>query len=80
MTLAADPHMELSAPAEAHARPLSGKAASTDNVVEMILWMVPVVLLGLVLAVKTWGMVALTMFALPLVPLMFFFYIAISWP
>jgi hypothetical protein len=78
MTLAADPTAPLHAPA-LHA-PLTGKHSSTDRMAEMILWLVPVLLLGLVLAVKTWGLVALTLAALPVVPLMFVFFVAISLP
>ncbi len=59
---------------------LTGKAAPTDRAAEMVLWLVPVLLLGLVLAIKTWGIFALTLAALPAVPLMFVFFIAISWP
>jgi hypothetical protein len=33
-----------------------------------------------VLAIKLWGLVALTLTALCLVPLMFLFFVAISWP
>jgi hypothetical protein len=33
-----------------------------------------------VIAVKLWGLVALTLTALCIVPLMFLFFVAISWP
>ncbi|WP_395542748.1 hypothetical protein [Neotabrizicola sp. sgz301269] len=80
MTLAADLPTSFAAPRNDHAAPLTGKAAPTDRAAEMILWLVPVLLLGLVLAIKTWGLFALTLAALPAVPLMFVFFIAISWP
>ncbi|MFE3837770.1 hypothetical protein [Pseudogemmobacter sonorensis] len=51
-------------------------AADVDN----FFWLLPVVVLGLVLAVMTWGLAALTIAALCLVPLMFVFFVAISWP
>lgn len=66
-------------PAQTHTRAPS-KAFETDAVSETLIWAAPIVLLGLVLSVQTWGLPALTIFALTLVPLMFSFFIYICWP
>lgn len=61
--------------------PLIGRIArEIDRDVNNFFWLLPVVILGLVIGVKLWGMVALTMLGLALVPVMFAFFIAISWP
>ena len=51
-----------------------------DRDLNNIFWLVPVIILALVLSFLTWGFVALTMAGLVMVPLMFAFFIAISWP
>lgn len=79
MTLAADPQTDLALAAPSAPHP-TGPQADTHRRAELILWLVPVLLLGLALAVKTWGLVALTLAALPLVPVMFVLFIAISLP
>jgi hypothetical protein len=81
MTLAADLPADLprALPADRLHSP-GGKASPTDSGAELVLWMVPTLLLALVLAVKTWGFVALTMAALPLVPVMFVIFIWITLP
>ncbi|PTE16014.1 hypothetical protein [Pseudogemmobacter blasticus] len=81
MTLAADldlPRAALSAPA----RPAHGasKHSETDAAAETVLWAVPIVLLALVLAVQTWGLVALTLTAVTLVPVIFVLLIWITLP
>lgn len=48
--------------------------------VNIVFYLLAVALTVLVLAVKTWGLVALTMAALPMVPVMFGFFIWISLP
>lgn len=48
--------------------------------VNIVFYMLAILLTVLVLAVKTWGMVALTMAALPMVPVMFAIFIWISLP
>lgn len=48
--------------------------------VSAVFYVLPVFLLGLVLAVQTWGLVALTLTALACVPLMFLFFLAVTWP
>ncbi|NPD16237.1 hypothetical protein HOY34_13630 [Xinfangfangia sp. D13-10-4-6] len=45
-----------------------------------IFWLIPVLVLGMVLAIQTWGLAALAMAALAMVPVMFAFFVAISWP
>ncbi|WP_283178208.1 hypothetical protein [Gemmobacter sp. 24YEA27] len=61
--------------------PLIGRIArEIDQDVNNFFWLLPVVILGLVLGIKFWGMAALTMLALVLVPVVFAFFIAISWP
>ena len=87
MTLAADldlPRAALSAPPRpaAPARPSHGasKYSETDAAAETVLWAVPIVLLALVLAVQTWGLVALTLTAVTLVPVIFVLLIWITVP
>lgn len=77
MTLAAD--LPVNLPAKRHPNP-GGKASPTDTGAELVLWLVPTLLLALVLAVKTWGFVALTLAALPLVPVMFVIFVWITLP
>ncbi len=77
MTLAADPGFAAAAAPRAHAR---SKRFETDAEAETVIWAAPAVVLALVLAVQTWGLAALTMFALCLVPLMFAFFVYICWP
>jgi len=48
--------------------------------VNLIFYILVILLTALVLAVKTWGLVALTMAALPMVPVMFAFFVYISLP
>lgn len=48
--------------------------------VNIVFYMLAIALTVLVLAVKTWGLVALTMAALPMVPVMFAIFIWISLP
>jgi hypothetical protein len=47
---------------------------------DLVFYLLVIALTALVLAVKTWGLVALTMTALALVPCMFAFFIAVTWP
>ena len=46
----------------------------------LIFYLMVIALTVLVLAVKVWGVVALTMAALAFVPCMFAFFIAVTWP
>lgn len=46
----------------------------------LIFYILTILLTVLVLAVKTWGLVALTLTALALVPVMFIFFVLITWP
>ena len=48
--------------------------------VNIVFYFLVIALTALVLAVKTWGLVALTMAALPLVPVMFAIFFWISLP
>ncbi|TXI00995.1 MAG: hypothetical protein E6Q73_07810 [Pseudorhodobacter sp.] len=48
--------------------------------VNIVFYLLTIAVTVLVLAVKTWGLVALTMAALPMVPVMFGFFIWISLP
>ena len=48
--------------------------------VNVIFFLLVIALTLLVLAVKTWGLVVLTMVALCMVPVMFALFIWISWP
>jgi hypothetical protein len=48
--------------------------------VNVIFYLLVIALTLLVLAVKTWGLVVLTMVALCMVPVMFALFIWISWP
>ena len=43
-------------------------------------YLLVILLTLLVLAVQTWGLVALTLTALAFVPVMFLFFVVISWP
>jgi hypothetical protein len=61
--------------------PLVGPIArAVDQDINLIFYLLVIALTLLVLAVKLWGLVALTMVALAAVPCMFAFFIAISWP
>ncbi|VDC33033.1 hypothetical protein [Pseudogemmobacter humi] len=61
--------------------PVLGRIArEIDEDTNTIFWLLPVVVLALVVAVQLWGWAALTMAALAMVPLVFAFFIAISWP
>lgn len=71
MTLAADISHSYAAPS---------KHSDTDSGAEQVLWLLPTVLLALALAVKTWGLVALTLTALPMVAVMFVLIIWITIP
>ncbi len=48
--------------------------------VNIVFYLLAIALTVLALAVKTWGLVALTMAALPMVPVMFGFFFWISLP
>lgn len=48
--------------------------------INVVFYLLVIALTALVLAVKTWGLVALTMAALPMVPVMFVLFIWISLP
>lgn len=48
--------------------------------INVVFYLLVIALTALVLAVKTWGLVALTMAALPMVPVMFGLFIWISLP
>lgn len=48
--------------------------------VNIVFYLLAIALTALALAVKTWGLVALTMAALPMVPVMFAIFIWISLP
>lgn len=48
--------------------------------INIVFYIIVIALTVLALAVKTWGMVALTMAALPMVPVMFAIFIWISLP
>lgn len=48
--------------------------------INVVFYLLTILLTGVVLAVKTWGLAALVMCALPVVPLMFAFFIYISLP
>lgn len=64
-----------------HALPLTAPAAEgTSRGVTMVFLALAIAVVALVVAVKIWGAVALTMAALPLVPLMFVLFIWISLP
>ncbi|GEM_PF-6218661 len=52
----------------------------TSKTATVILLVLVAAILGEVVAFMTWGPVALTMSALVLVPLMFIFFVSISWP
>ncbi|MCB6178701.1 hypothetical protein LHP98_11240 [Rhodobacter sp. Har01] len=71
MTLAADIDPPHAAPSH-HDTDTSGA--------EMVFWALPTVLLALVLGVKTWGLVALTLPALVMVAVMFVIIIWITLP
>jgi hypothetical protein len=66
------------------AHPLSPKVArrapSRLKGAILVFALLALIVLALALAVKTWGAVALTMAALPLVPVMFVIFIWISLP
>lgn len=57
---------------------LFARAIAQD--VTAFFYVLPVFLLGLVLAVQAWGLVALTLTALFFVPVMFLFFVAVTWP
>jgi Na+/alanine symporter len=59
---------------------LSSLADAIGRDINLIFYILVILLTLLVFAVKTWGLVALTMAALPMVPVMFAFYIYISLP
>lgn len=80
MTMIADPR-----PGRAerlfYAVPLLGWIArDISRGTENIYYALVIALTLLVLAVKTWGLVAITLTALALVPVMFAYLIAIAWP
>jgi ABC-type polysaccharide/polyol phosphate export permease len=55
-------------------------ARAVKRDVNLVFYIIVILLTALVLAVKTWGLVALTMAALPLVPVMFAIFVWISFP
>lgn len=59
---------------------LSSLARDIDRDINVIFYLLVIALTALVLAVKTWGLAALTLTALAAVPCMFAFFIYISWP
>jgi hypothetical protein len=59
---------------------LSGIARDVARDVNVIFYLMVMALTLLVLAVKTWGLVVLTIVALCMVPVMFALFIWISWP
>jgi hypothetical protein len=59
---------------------LSAIARDVARDVNVIFYLLVIALTLLVLAVKTWGLVVLTMVALCMVPLMFALFVWISWP
>ena len=59
---------------------LSAIARDVARDVNVIFYLLVIALTLLVLAVKTWGLVVLTMVALCMVPVMFALFIWISWP
>lgn len=64
-----------------HAIPVIGwvaKDAGRD--INMVFYALVIALTGLVLAVKTWGLVALTLTAVSLVPMIFALFIWMCWP
>jgi hypothetical protein len=66
-----------------NARPIplfSALARDIGRDVNIVFYLLVIALTLLVLAVKTWGLVALTMAALPMVPVMFAIFIWISLP
>lgn len=69
-----------------HARPrfqipiLSSIGRDIERDPNMILYLLLIAVTVLVLAVQTWGLVVLTLTALCIVPLMFIFFVAITWP
>jgi hypothetical protein len=58
----------------------SALARDIGRDVNIVFYLLVIALTLLVLAVKTWGVVALTMAALPMVPVMFALFIWISLP
>lgn len=58
----------------------SSLARDIGRDVNIVFYLLTIALTALVLAVKTWGIVALTMAALPMVPVMFALFIWISLP
>ena len=59
---------------------LSAIARDVARDVNVIFYLMVMALTLLVLAVKTWGLVVLTIVALCMVPMMFALFIWISWP
>jgi hypothetical protein len=59
---------------------LSAIARDVACDVNVIFYLLVIALTLLVLAIKTWGLVVLTMVALCMVPLMFALFVWISWP
>ncbi len=59
---------------------LSAIARDVARDVNVIFYLLVIALTLLALTVKTWGLVALTMVALCMVPVMFALFIWISWP
>jgi len=55
-------------------------AQDIDRDINVVFYLLAILLTGVVLAVKTWGLAALVICALPVVPLMFAFFIFISLP
>lgn len=57
--------------------PLS-RAIAKDN--DLIFYVLVILVTAMVLAIKTFGLAALVVTYLALVPMMFIFFVAISWP
>lgn len=63
------------------ALPLIGAfARDIERDVENVFWLLPILVLTMAVAVQIWGWAALVLTALAAVPLMFAFFVAISWP
>lgn len=59
---------------------LSSIARDVARDVNVVFYLLVIALTLLVLAVKAWGLLVLTMAALSMVPLMFVLFVWISWP
>ncbi len=80
MTMIADPRLSRAERAVYTIPVLGWIARDISRGVENVFYALVIALTLVVLAVKTWGLVALTMTALALVPVMFLWLIVISRP